>query len=58
VLEHFLECRATGQWPDDDLVRYHATLLTRIMDECRESLRRRNARNDMADLIGMIARVK
>lgn len=28
---HFLECEATGQWPDDSLVRYHARLIKLAM---------------------------
>lgn len=27
---HYLRCRATGQWPDDALVAYHARILAAV----------------------------
>jgi hypothetical protein len=31
VVEHFEQCRATGQFPDDGIVHQHAALLERIV---------------------------
>jgi hypothetical protein len=35
---HYKRCRATGQWPDDDLVREHAGILSTLEQQV-ESMR-------------------
>ena len=32
IYQHYRECRATGQFPNDGLVRYHAALIRGIED--------------------------
>ena len=34
---HYLRCRATGSWPLDPLVAYHARLLAEVERECSEA---------------------
>ena len=36
---HYLQCKATGQFPDDSIVKYHAGLIREVeeyMDEARQ----------------------
>ena len=40
VWEHYRECRAVGQFPDDPLVRRHAALIRETEDECHRFLER------------------
>ena len=55
VWRHYLECRATGQWPDDALVREHAAVLRAVEDHV-EAVRqdRRAAALIQATAIGTI----
>lgn len=34
--QHWKECKAVGQFPDDDIVRYHAALLQDLADSAAE----------------------
>ena len=48
--EHYRECRAVGQFPDDPIVRHHAALIRETEDECHRVLERRK----LADMLGRI----
>jgi hypothetical protein len=43
--QHFKECKVTGQWPDDAVVRRNAALIQEVIDDCEkyqlESFRKR-----------------
>ncbi len=34
ILQHYRECKAVGQFPDDPLVRRHAALIRELEDQC------------------------
>lgn len=34
---HYLRCKATGRFPDDPLVAYHARLISEVERECWEA---------------------
>lgn len=37
---HYMECRATGSFPDDPVVRYHAAIIRNVEDESERMQRR------------------
>lgn len=39
VLNFHMRCRAVGEWPDDGVVRDHATLLERVITEAENDRR-------------------
>ena len=36
--QHYLECRAVNQWPDDGIVRRNASIIRQVMDACEQEL--------------------
>jgi hypothetical protein len=41
--QHYLECKATGQWPNDSLVRRHAGLISRLEGQVEDMRQQRLA---------------
>ena len=56
VLEHYFQCDAVNEWPDDDTVRLNARILKQTILEARELARRRAARSDIERLTMSIMR--
>lgn len=50
--EHYRECRAVGQFPDDPLVRRHASLIREVEDFCH----RQQDRERLAEVLGLLIR--
>jgi hypothetical protein len=50
VYAHYLECKATGHWPDDEIVRRHAGLIRRIEESVERVQRERLSRLMEANL--------
>ena len=36
--QHYLECRAVGQWPEDGIVRRNAAIIRCVMDQAEREL--------------------
>jgi len=48
--EHYKECRAVGQFPDDPIVRRNAAAIREVEDMCAEIRQRRN-HNELIQLM-------
>ncbi len=35
--QHYLECRAVGQWPEDEIVRRNASFVRQVEDQVQQS---------------------
>ncbi len=51
VLQHYLECEAVGEWPDDEIVRQNAAILRSVLDDCRGKRQRKHHRQDIEQLV-------
>lgn len=49
---HYQRCRATGRWPDDPLVAYHARILSDIERDVWESKQLQTIRNALSSANG------
>jgi len=54
VLEHYRECRAVGEFPDDDLVRLNARILDQVFDDCEAVKRRRESARDIRQILSTV----
>lgn len=60
---HYRECKAVGQFPNDQIVRQNAAVIAQIDEDVKEERQRRNQRDAAADMIAstmasMLAGVK
>lgn len=51
VMDHFRHCRATGNFPDDGLVRMHAAILEPIFARAERDRQTMNMANELARLL-------
>jgi hypothetical protein len=58
VLEHYYQCDAVSEWPDDEWVRLNARILKQTIQEARELANRRSSRQDIERLAMAIMRAK